>query len=108
MLLRPPSSPSFLAALLRAAAPQDGEIFVDLGSGVGKAVFAAGALYPRLKKAVGVEYLPGLHQKAGQYQAKYRRLGGAPAEFVNADFTSPKVSMLPGEYLGVTLVYDSS
>lgn len=37
---------SFLAVLLRQANPQPGEVFYDLGSGMGKAVFAAGLMYP--------------------------------------------------------------
>lgn len=83
---------SFLTALLRAANPKDGGVFYDLGSGWGKAVFGTAALYPRLKKVVGIEYLPGLNSKATALQSKFSRIGGAPISFVNKDFTSVSVA----------------
>lgn len=49
---------SFLL-LLAKMEPKAGEVFYDLGSGAGKAVFAA-ALFCDLQKACGIELLPGL------------------------------------------------
>lgn len=50
-----------VAASLAIAEPKSGEVFYDLGSGAGKAVFSA-ALLNNWKKCVGVEFLPGLHE----------------------------------------------
>lgn len=51
-----------MSAILKKLPPQeDLQVMVDLGSGVGKAVFAAALLYP-FKQIVGIEYLEGLHQ----------------------------------------------
>src|SRR5882672_8410020 len=54
--------PSFYL-LLEKTKPQAGQVFYDLGSGSGKAVFAA-ALAFDFSKACGIELLPGLYQKA--------------------------------------------
>lgn len=77
-------------ALLEKAMPRKGEVFYDLGSGIGKAVFTA-ALYFDFKKTVGIECLPGLNraahtqlQKATDYLIPIEKL--APIQFVEADF----------------------
>ena len=75
----------FLATLLRTAAPSGQGVFYDLGSGVGRAVFGAGKL-AKFKKAIGVEYLAGLHKEATKNEGKYKRLGGSPVSFQNKDF----------------------
>ena len=49
--------------VLRWMNPQPGENFYDLGSGTGKAVITAAALYP-LGSATGIEIQPALHQAA--------------------------------------------
>ena len=49
--------------ILENAQPQLGEVFYDLGSGTGKAVFAA-ALFFDLSKACGIELLPPLYEKS--------------------------------------------
>ncbi|CAN0468519.1 unnamed protein product, partial [Discosporangium mesarthrocarpum] len=54
----------YLAALLRVAGVEEGSVFLDMGSGTGKAVVAAGLLYPGLACARGVELLEGLHNMA--------------------------------------------
>ena len=51
------------AAALEWCNPQPGETFVDLGSGTGKAVLTAAALYP-LASAAGVEIMRPLHNAA--------------------------------------------
>lgn len=57
--------------MLRMARPEAGEVFVDMGSGTGKACIAAGLLYPELAVCRGVEILDGLHREA---QASHRLL----------------------------------
>ncbi|MDR3478426.1 MAG: hypothetical protein P4M14_10390 [Gammaproteobacteria bacterium] len=48
-----------LSAMLAVLKPTGSEVFYDLGSGTGKAVFCAALAYD-WKKCVGIEYLPGL------------------------------------------------
>ena len=53
------------------------KVFVDIGSGVGRLVFAAAALHPEWKECRGIEILPGLHEQAKvalQQCGKSRRL----------------------------------
>jgi hypothetical protein len=40
------------------------KVFVDIGSGVGRLVFAASALHPNWKQCRGIELLPGIHREA--------------------------------------------
>lgn len=49
--------------ILEKTKPQSGEIFYDLGSGAGKAVFAAALSYD-FSKVYGIERLPGLYKLA--------------------------------------------
>jgi SAM-dependent methyltransferase len=56
--------------LISAVSPKEGEVFVDLGSGTGKAVFLAAMLFP-FRHAIGVELLPGLGDAARQVLARY-------------------------------------
>eukprot|EP00967_Tisochrysis_lutea_P019587 scaffold22274_cov40-Tisochrysis_lutea.AAC.2 len=55
--------PSSFATVLAWMAPCADENFVDVGSGTGRAVMTAAALYP-LGKAVGIEIQPRLHEAA--------------------------------------------
>ena len=50
--------------LLRAAAPREGETFVDVGSGCGRLVLAASELWPALARVSGVESVAELHALA--------------------------------------------
>jgi SAM-dependent methyltransferase len=50
-----------LLAMLAVVKPQASDVFYDLGSGVGRAVFCAAFAYG-WKKCVGIEYLPGLFE----------------------------------------------
>ena len=63
--------------LLAMAAPQDGEVFVDIGSGCGRLVCAAALLYPSLARCVGIELLEDLDGMAVERQ---RELAAAAAE----------------------------
>jgi hypothetical protein len=56
--------------LLTSAAPREGEVFFDLGSGIGQAVFMA-ALTFDFTRLVGVELLDGLVLKAREALAHY-------------------------------------
>lgn len=61
------------ARLLQLAAPQEHDVFYDLGSGIGKAVFAAALLYD-WKKCCGIEFLPALHETAVTLLEKFSQL----------------------------------
>ena len=53
------------AALLEYCHPVDGKVFVDLGSGTGKALIAASLLFgSRLKHIHGIELVPGLYESS--------------------------------------------
>ena len=56
--------------VLRRANPKRGEKFVDLGSGLGKAVFAAHLFFP-FGMSVGIEFLEDLHRSAEQALQKF-------------------------------------
>lgn len=50
--------------MLRLSQLKAGEVFLDMGSGMGKACVATGLLYPDLAVCKGVELLEGLHRQA--------------------------------------------
>lgn len=62
-----------LSRALAAAAPAEGGVFYDLGSGTGRGVLAAALQFP-LARAVGVEYLAALHEAALGPAAAYEAL----------------------------------
>lgn len=55
---------SYFTKMMRLAKLDDGDVFLDMGSGTGKACVAAGLLYPNLAVCRGVELLNGLHRQA--------------------------------------------
>jgi len=59
------------------AQPSDGEQFVDLGSGTGRAVVAAALAFPGLHQCVGVEIVPTLC-KASRFAAERATAFGCP------------------------------
>lgn len=61
------------AYLLSVVNPKPGEIFYDLGSGAGKAVFCSALLYD-WKKCCGIELLNGLHQLSLKLLKKFNKL----------------------------------
>lgn len=63
----------YFGMLLEKVNPQPGEIFADLGSGAGKAVFTTALLYPGIK-AVGVEILPGLYHFSTAMLENFKRM----------------------------------
>jgi SAM-dependent methyltransferase len=58
--------------MLEKTQPKEGEVFYDLGSGTGKAVFAAHLLFP-FSKTVGIEILPTLYQASKTILEKYEK-----------------------------------
>ncbi|CAM9160519.1 unnamed protein product [Sphacelaria rigidula] len=58
--------PDFLS-ILDVAKPQKGEIFVDLGSGTGKAVVAAACGFPEFSQCRGIELVEGLVNAANDH-----------------------------------------
>jgi hypothetical protein len=59
--------------ILKKTEPKEGEIFYDLGAGIGKAVFCA-ALFFNLSKSKGIELLMPLYEKANFFLKKAKTL----------------------------------
>lgn len=81
--------PSFIA-LLSLTKPNAHTVFYDLGSGIGKAVIAAAMVFP-LRKSIGIEILPELHQascEALKHLAQFEQYKKATTNchFILADF----------------------
>jgi len=66
--------------ILKVAQPRDGEIFYDLGCGVGKPVFAASLLFP-FSKSIGIELLQDVYQGALKVKKNFEK--NYPNEQVN-------------------------
>jgi len=58
--------------MLKKIKPKKGEIFYDLGSGTGKAVFAAHLLFP-FSKTIGIEIIPELCKTSKNILEKYEK-----------------------------------
>ncbi|CAM9305759.1 unnamed protein product, partial [Hapterophycus canaliculatus] len=69
--------PDFLT-ILDLVKPKDGEVFVDLGSGTGKAVLAASCGFPEFSKCRGIELVPGLANAAANHLSAAKNLLDAP------------------------------
>jgi len=65
--------PRSFGRLLELAEPQTNDVFYDLGSGNGKAVFTAALLY-EWKKCYGIEFLPALHRISIELLAHFYHL----------------------------------
>ncbi len=83
--------------ILDKTKPQVGDVFYDLGSGAGKAVFVAASFF-KIKKAYGVELLPGLCDLANAQLGKAKDLARvhsqhiADIEFLQEDFLHADIS----------------
>jgi hypothetical protein len=76
-------------AILTKSHPQSGEVFYDLGSGLGKKLLIAALGFP-FKKAIGIEIIPDLHQTAekiisSRFNSHIVR-NNSSVELINANF----------------------
>ncbi len=62
--------PSAFHEVMLEAAPREGEVFFDLGSGTGKATILAALAFP-FSRVVGIELLPGLGDAARRVLSHY-------------------------------------
>eukprot|EP00965_Chrysotila_dentata_P004495 145952-Pleurochrysis_carterae.AAC.4 len=81
--------PSAFAQVLQWMGPNEGDRFLDLGSGSGKAVLTAASLY-KLDLALGIEVQPKLHAAALDARSRLLALSAPPTparliEFRNED-----------------------
>ncbi len=65
--------------------PRPGEVFADLGSGTGRAVFVAALCFPRLAACKGYEVSPPLHSEATRCRGDLSGSVMAPVELHCAD-----------------------
>lgn len=78
--------PEEFIQIINKASPRTGEIFYDLGSGTGKAVILASMFFD-FARAIGIEYVHGLHYTALEVLKKYRQAAGKNnVEFIQRDF----------------------
>jgi len=87
---------TFFARLLAAAQPRQGDIFVDVGSGVGRLILTAALLWPSAwANCHGIELLPELHGAAIDARVRFDALPSplstlpiAPVEYSAIDVYS--------------------
>lgn len=77
--------PDTFTEILAAANPKPNEVFYDLGSGTGKAVFCAALLYD-WRKACGVELLPALYDASRSQLQKLNTLPEVKKHFPEKKF----------------------
>ncbi|QQG44321.1 MAG: methyltransferase domain-containing protein [Candidatus Roizmanbacteria bacterium] len=76
-------TPDAFYKILKKAQAKSGEVFYDLGSGVGKPVILAYLLFD-FSKCVGIEILPELYKVS--HSVLQRLKGDKKIEFINEDF----------------------
>lgn len=93
-------NPDTFIDMLEVVEPKPGEVFYDLGSGTGKAVYCA-ALVNNWKKCGGVEILPGLHGAASSLSQVFENMQEVKKlhpdwkyhfAFINEDFVNVDIS----------------
>jgi len=85
------------AHVLAIAEPREGEVFVDLGSGTGKAALVAGALHP-FSKVVGIEFVAPLHEASLRLAAHFQdKVVRDLALYASGQHTPPAVEMILGD-----------
>lgn len=96
--------------ILEKTEPQPGEIFYDLGSGGGKAVFIAGLVFD-FAKVVGIERLKGLYDLTVKLKEKlltmpelktYFPNKNLQIEFINSDFLEVDISEVNVLFINAT------
>jgi SAM-dependent methyltransferase len=91
--------------LLEKTQPTPGEIFYDLGSGSGKAVFTAG-LYFDLAKSCGIELLAPLYTLANNRVKQAQELAGSQDQLKNlATIQFKNDNFLNADFLEANIVY---
>jgi len=87
------------AMMLAVVQPKATDVFYDLGSGIGKAVFCSALLYP-WKKCCGIELLPGLHRVSIDLLEKCNSLSDlkAPIEFIQGN-------LLENDFSDATVIF---
>lgn len=90
------------AAILDMIRPGPEDIFYDLGSGAGKAVIATTLLFP-VKKACGIELLPGLHALSLSVARDNPRI-----EFIQADYLTIDISEATIVFINATGLFGKS
>ena len=75
----------FYRLLNEVVKPRPGEVFVDLGSGTGRAVFVAALCWPGLSCCKGYEVSPPLHDDATRCHGELSGSVMAPVELLCAD-----------------------
>lgn len=107
--------------ILEKTKPQPNELFYDLGSGAGKAVFAA-ALYFNFSKSCGIELLEPLHEKASDTLNKTKSMAQSSLpeeemaylkkcsdiEFINDSFLNYDFSDANVLYVAATCLTDTT
>ncbi len=90
--------------LLAITKPKPQEIFYDLGSGAGKAIFCSALLYD-WKKCCGIELLPGLYQlsldQLHQFPAKADAI-----QFIHDDFLMQDISDADVLFINATSFFE--
>ena len=89
-----PTPYSEIFRLLRMVELGDDDVFLDLGSGMGRTTFAAS--WMGAKRAIGVDIVPELYNKSNA-NLRRSRLFGRPIEFVCVDaanYRNPDVTVL--------------
>jgi len=93
------------AEILQLAQPQKGEVFLDLGSGTGKAVLLAAALHP-FAKAVGVEFVAPLHKASTRLAVHFQEhiVKKLPL-YSSGEHSPPEIEMVLGDVTSVDWTY---
>ncbi|MFL5347209.1 MAG: SAM-dependent methyltransferase [Hyalangium sp.] len=91
--------PASFQQLVSAASPQEGEVFIDLGSGMGQPVLMAAMLFP-FRRVVGVELLTGLGDAARQALSRYDT---EIRPTLPAEHQAQRIEFLDGDMLEVDL-----
>lgn len=80
--------------IIKSVGPKENEVFYDLGSGVGKAVFAARLLFP-FGKSTGIELLSDIYQGSVQakniFEKKYQKQLLKKEKFKQTEFINKNI-----------------
>jgi trans-aconitate methyltransferase len=91
--------PASLQDLVSAVSPREGEVFIDLGSGMGQATLLAALLFP-FRRVVGVELLTGLGDAARQALSRFET---EIRPQLPAEHQRQRIEFLDGDMLEVDL-----